>query len=199
MVGRNSGSKNWFLYACLCVFLFIIFLNVFKMGGKNEKGVHVVNSSGVGGNRTLIVYAYRAQTKLHEQNLEFFVKYGVFMSDKVDFVFVLNETPKVDEFSNKFFPNGIPENVHVLYRSNDCYDFGGWIHGLNSVDRFIYEYFIFLNASVRGPFMAPAIARVVKHWPSIFLNMLDKNIKLVGSSISCGGKLGVMIPHVQVY
>ena len=47
-----------------------------------------------------------------------------------------------------------------------------------------YKYFIFLNSSVRGPFY-PSYMPVGWQWPDAFVSRLDKQIRLVASSIVC--------------
>ena len=52
-------------------------------------------------------------------------------------------------------------NARYIEHSNQCYDWGsfGWALESESADVLKYKYFIFLNSSVRGPFM-PAYLKV---------------------------------------
>ena len=49
----------------------------------------------------------------------------------------------------------LPRNVRVEYHPNGCYDWGtiGWLLDSGKVDTRPYKYFIFMNSSVRGPFL----------------------------------------------
>ena len=49
----------------------------------------------------------------------------------------------------------LPQNVRVEYHPNGCYDWGtiGWLLDSGKVDTRPYKYFIFMNSSVRGPFL----------------------------------------------
>jgi hypothetical protein len=66
-----------------------------------------------------------------------------------------------------------------------------------------YEYFVWLNPSVRGPFL-PAYVRGLMHWTEPFVSRLSPTVKLVGCSINCVGIGGEIPPsgppiHVQTY
>lgn len=62
-----------------------------------------------------------------------------------------------------------------------------------------YTYFIWLNSSVRGPFV-PSYIRHKLHWTLPFTSKLNDSVKLVGATINCGGAQGrPPEPHVQSY
>lgn len=63
-----------------------------------------------------------------------------------------------------------------------------------------FKYFIWLNSSVRGPFLPAYHPRDV-HWSTAFTRKLAGDVKLVGSTINCGGAyaLSAQQPHVQSY
>ena len=58
----------------------------------------------------------------------------------------------------------LPRNVRVEYHPNGCYDWGtiGWLLDSGKVDTRPYKYFIFMNSSVRGPFL-PVFNKVSSH------------------------------------
>eukprot|EP01013_Petalomonas_cantuscygni_P010589 TRINITY_DN2373_c0_g2_i1.p1 TRINITY_DN2373_c0_g2~~TRINITY_DN2373_c0_g2_i1.p1 ORF type:complete len:525 (+),score=26.40 TRINITY_DN2373_c0_g2_i1:149-1723(+) len=98
----------------------------------------------------------------------------------------------------------------------------GFAATLRAVRRLPYKFFIFLNASVRGPFLPPWAPRGF-HWTEAFTRLLDEPglvrsapsqdtfhagwrrqrkrkvpVKLVGTTINCSFKRqGVAHPHVQ--
>lgn len=90
--------------------------------------------------------------------------------------------------------------VLFVERENICYDFGSHAAGLAAAERWRgalrqYRYFVFVNSSVRGPFM-PLYA--TQHWTSAFTTRLNALVKLVGTTISCQSTPYVSdTPHVQ--
>ncbi len=63
-----------------------------------------------------------------------------------------------------------------------------------------FKYFVWLNSSVRGPFLPSYHPRDV-HWTRAFVRKLAGDVKLVGATINCGGAyaLSAQQPHVQSY
>ena len=62
-----------------------------------------------------------------------------------------------------------------------------------------YKYIIWLNSSVRGPFL-PAYVKRRMHWTEALTDRLRGQVKLVGATINCGGAFGMpALPHVQSY
>jgi hypothetical protein len=51
----------------------------------------------------------------------------------------------------------LPANAKYLHHANECFDWGtfGWALEHEKVQVRDYKYFIFLNSSVRGPFLPP--------------------------------------------
>ena len=51
----------------------------------------------------------------------------------------------------------LPNNAKYLHHFNECFDWGtfGWAMQQENVQVADYKYFIFLNSSVRGPFLPP--------------------------------------------
>ncbi len=57
-----------------------------------------------------------------------------------------------------FLPSKLPElppNARYLFHENKCYDWGtiGWAIDSGRVDTSGYRHIIFMNSSVRGPFL----------------------------------------------
>ena len=63
-----------------------------------------------------------------------------------------------------------------------------------------FKYLVLINSSVRGPFLPAYLPRGV-HWTTILTAKLTADVKLVGSTINCGGAYTIseMQPHVQSY
>ena len=49
----------------------------------------------------------------------------------------------------------LPSNARYVHHTNACYDWGtiGWLMSTGRIEPAKYRYFIFLNSSVRGPFL----------------------------------------------
>jgi hypothetical protein len=129
-----------------------------------------------------------------DENLQFFLKKGYLADDDIHYVFVFNNENIVldDDFPTK--------NCTVVKRKNVGYDFGAWANGLlkSGVDHQKYDYFIFMNGTVRGPFLHSYIE---KRWCDIFTSKLNDVVKLVGTTINClntvDGPSNEYEPHVQ--
>jgi len=62
-----------------------------------------------------------------------------------------------------------------------------------------YRFFIFLNSSVRGPFI-PSYLPAGWHWPRAFTDRLSEDVKIAASSIVClpGVDIGGLGPRARV-
>jgi tetratricopeptide (TPR) repeat protein len=102
-------------------------------------------------------------------------------------------------------------NIHIVDRPNTGYDFGAWAAGLKTLRKGpepFPTHCIFLNSSVRGPFLPEYITAAAGNtsadltWPTLFLAPLDKhNVKLVGPTINVFKQFNGAPPrpHVQSY
>ena len=122
-------------------------------------------------NNILILYCYYEKNNIYKNNLEFFLKFGLY--DECDYLFIINENLSLK----------IPEqnNIKVIFRKNEDYDFGAYNFALNTVDINKYNYYFFINTSVRGPFI-PTYINI--KWYEPFINLLKNDIKLVGTTIN---------------
>jgi hypothetical protein len=88
-------------------------------------------------------------------------------------------------------------NISIIYRENTGFDFQGYYRGLLSLkDKQLLrpnDYYIFMNCTVRGPFLPPYTTRHI-YWYTPYIDLLTGNVKLVGSTIN-----GYISPHVQTY
>lgn len=127
----------------------------------------------------LVIYAYYEKDDTYRENLEFFIKKGIYDDDICDYIIVVNGEIKSD------LPKNVnKQNVRVLYRENKGYDYGAYDCALNSFannELEKYKYFIFLNTSVRGPFI-PKYNKI--KWYEPFINLIKEDVKLVGTTIN---------------
>jgi hypothetical protein len=142
--------------------------------------------------RVLVVYVYAKTHGLAEQNLAFFIRTAVNNSHHADYYFILQQMNNkyVDETTLPL----LPSNAHYIHHENKCFDLGtiGWFLSSGIIDKTKYRYFIFLNSSVRGPFIVSYYDNPI--WYTIFTRRLNNHIKLVGCTINCQ-----IAPHVQSY
>jgi hypothetical protein len=144
--------------------------------------------------RVLVIYVWADTDVQSVGNLRFFIRYGVHTSQPADYYFILQRVNK-KPVNESMLPT-LPPNAHYIQHENECFDFGtfGWFLESKIVDIKSYKYFIFMNASIRGPFFASYFADELMWWFTVFTKRLIDDVKLVGSTINCEHK-----PHIQSY
>jgi len=142
--------------------------------------------------RVLIIYVYARTHVLSEDNLKLFIRTSVSNIHDADYYFILQQFDNItiDETTLPM----LPYNAHYIQHENECYDTGivGWFLSQGIVNKNKYRYFIFLNSSVRGPFIVSYYDSLT--WYTIFTRRLNDHVKLVGCTISCQ-----VAAHVQSY
>jgi len=159
--------------------------------------------------KTLVLYVYH----IYNDRVSHFLNNAIFKDESVDFIVISNipddtiptnlsddwvihtyVDTKIDLSCN--LPDGLPDYVKFFPRKNVGYDFGGWSDAILTNDLYKqYDRFIFVNSSVMGPFI-PSYYQ--GKWTDIYLNGLQGNIKLFGSTINtCEDPLNKS--HVQSY
>lgn len=137
-------------------------------------------------NKILVLFVFH----IYNDRVKSFFTNCIFDDDNVDFIIIYNNTSTID------FELPKNKNVMFLFRENIGYDFGGWSDALlkdNLYEK--YNYFIFVNSSVVGPFI-PSYYK--EKWTSIFIDGLKDNVKLFGSTINtCYNPIEKS--HVQSY
>lgn len=154
---------------------------------------------------TLVVYVFSKTDDEYENNLMFFLRHGPAENDGCHYVFILQQSEGVElpDISRL-----IPSNAQIEFHKNECYDWGtvGWLIDSGRVDILAYKYFVFLNSSVRGPFV-PTYSQGAKRWHEHMTSRITDKVKVVGATINCEAaywenKLEGTArknPHVQSY
>ena len=145
----------------------------------------------------LVVYVFSGTDPEYRSNLLFFLEHGIQENDGCDYYIVLQKGPTLSDPGR--LPD-LPQNAQYVEHPNECYDIGtvGWLLK-NKVNIKHYSYFIWMNSSTRGPFL-PSYLLGKMHWTTALLSKLTEKVKLVGSTISCGGSHGSPpAPHIQSY
>jgi lipopolysaccharide biosynthesis protein len=132
----------------------------------------------------LVTYIYY-ETTLSILNLNFFIQNGVFENDEVHYNFVINSDSIVVDIPKH-------KNITIIKGDNRGHDFGAYSKSINEVDINDYDYFIFLNDTVRGPFLP---RYCTKDWYNKFISLITNRVKLVGSTIN--KSLDELNKHVQ--
>jgi len=88
-------------------------------------------------------------------------------------------------------------NIKLYTRENKGYDFGAYSYVIDKLK--VYDYYFFMNTSVKGPFL-----KNNDKWYNKFLPLFNDNVHLVGTSINiCTSKIycvdsdSKIKPHVQ--
>jgi len=136
-------------------------------------------------NKLLVLYVFH----IYNNRVRHFLNNCIFNDINVDFIIISNNK------NNRFYvPAG--NNISVVIRDNIGYDFGGWSAALLKNNLYEnYDKFIFVNSSVVGPFLP---SDYKGKWTDIYINGLQNNVKLFGSSINTLGD-PLNKTHVQSY
>ena len=124
--------------------------------------------------RIVCFYAYYEKNDEYRENFKHFLKRGLLK--EVKYYIIVNGETTVD----------IPEwgNVVVLRRPNKGYDFAAYAHAIHRLEE-DYDYYFFLNTSVRGPFYPKGVN---PKWTDYFLPLFTRETKLVGTAINIYGQ-----------
>lgn len=152
-----------------------------------------------------VIYSYFEKNERYRTNLIYFLKYGYLNQFNIDYTFVINGSHSV------VFPN--KPNLRVIERENRGFDFKGYHTGIINSRR-KYDYYIFINSTVRGPFIPPYAQSQVA-WYQPFIQLITPKhvdpqsqpvVKLVGPTINIQSAsdqlripIGTFAPHVQSF
>lgn len=124
----------------------------------------------------LITYVY-FETPLSKVNLQFFIKNGVFDTSTVHYNFIIKG-------SNCSIDIPQQDNIKIHYTENKGYDFAAYTYSVEHphTNNKEYDYYIFLNDTVRGPFVPRYVPK--SYWFHCFIQLLNEKTKLVGVTIN---------------
>jgi len=122
-----------------------------------------------------VIYSYCERKKSDSGcnpmiNLDFFCKNGVHNNSDVFYIFVINHYQ---------CHINIPQlpNVRIYTRQNSGRCEGAWRFGYTKINQNNFDYFIFINDTVKGPFFDK------NDWYNKFGNMINSRVKLSGLNI----------------
>lgn len=141
------------------------------------------------GGKTLIVFVWHE----YDRNVAHFIR-CLYPDDSVDYCFVENDKGRAlggEVTIKKDIMVGKSKLIWIV-RPNVANDWGAFSQAVRSTTVEKYDYFVFINSSMRGPYL-PSWYKSDQHWCKIFTSRLNDDVALVGSTINyCKGK-----PHVQ--
>ena len=134
----------------------------------NEENTNIFNEEN-SINNYICLFAYYEKNDETKKNLEFFLDNAIL--NNIDYYIIINGNCTVN----------IPKynNIKIIKRENKGFDFGAWSY---AVKKFIiknYDYYIFINSSIRGPYLDDTTK-----WLDKFLELFVDDVKLVGTSIN---------------
>jgi hypothetical protein len=126
----------------------------------------------VDGGKVLVIYHYYEKDQSYIDNFCHFLRFG-YDSDLSYLIIVAGEHT-ID------FPT--LDNIQYLFTENKNFDYGGYCEAISKLSIWQkYDFYLFVNSSVRGPF-APAYSD--QKWTDLFIDQLSADIGIVGSAIS---------------
>ena len=120
----------------------------------------------------LVIYNYFEKNTMYRDNLDYFLKKAIIPTH--DYIITLNGGCSLN------LP--LVRNIRYLYRPNIGFDFGAYDDVVNSminIDQ--YDYFFFVNCTVRGPFLP---AYYTLSWTVPFIEKLTSECKLAGLTVN---------------
>tara|TARA_B100000427_G_scaffold299725_1_gene281614 strand:- start:1235 stop:2122 length:888 start_codon:yes stop_codon:yes gene_type:complete len=164
---KNSSKYIYFLIITLIIFNVIQF-------EYNKRRQRKVEAFIIPEKKTLITYVF-FENKETIKNLNFFIKNGVFNNNNVQYNFII----KGNKCSVKF-PDY--KNIKVYKMKNEGYDFGGYSYSIQMINKNTFDYYIFLNDTVIGPFVPRFNSKNM--WYENFISLISDKVKLVGPTIN---------------
>ena len=134
--------------------------------GSQMKMKHLLKSD-----RLAVIYHYFEVDDEYRDNFLFFLNTGI--NNEAKYFIYISGTCSVN------LP--VLPNVEVIYINNKNFDFGAQCEFSKRNDCLDYDAYIFINSSMRGPFMPEYH---IKAWQSVYTERLKEKVVLVGSSIN---------------
>lgn len=136
--------------------------------------------------KILITYVY-SESERSLLNLEFFIKNGIFNNNNVQYNFIIKGNKCTLKLPNY-------RNIKLYKMENEGYDFGGYSYSIQMINKKLFDYYIFLNDTVIGPFVPRYNSKYT--WYKNFISLISDKVKLVGPTIN-RKKYNNISEHVQ--
>ena len=174
----NKYYITFVTFIIIIIILLLIFRLIFtinKIENFNTNKIENYNTIN-NNNKYVCMYAYYEKNDMYKENFKYFLDNVVLKKNDIDYFIIINGNCTV-ELPNEKENN----NIKIIRRENIGFDFGAWSHCIKKYINKSYDYYIFLNTSVKGPFPADI------DWLQKFLDLFKSgptNVKLVGTSIN---------------
>jgi hypothetical protein len=124
-------------------------------------------------NKIVCIYAYYEKNEQYKEHLRLFIENAI--RPNIDYFIAINGSCSLDRKEMEKNPN-----VKIITRPNTGFDFGAWMYCLNHVITKEYDYYTFVNSSVKY------VKNKEYDWFSHFEELFQdrSNIQLVGTSIN---------------
>jgi hypothetical protein len=124
--------------------------------------------------RVLVLYHYYEKDQSYIDNFAHFLRFGYDLN--LNYLIVIAGGCSLD----------LPtlDNVQYFFSENKNFDYGGYCSAIQTLDLWQrYDFYLFINSSVRGPFL-PAYCN--QEWTKLFIKQLsdEDEVGIVGSAIS---------------
>lgn len=162
--------KNNILFYITLIILIIILFYLFNNYLKIEK---FTDKKSKENNKICCFYAYYEKNELYKNNLKYFLDNGIL--DNVDYYIIINGKCSID------IPN--KSNIIIYKKENQGYDFGAYSYAIKILENKKlenYDYYFFINSSVRGPYLK----NKNMIWTDEFIKLFKNNVKIVGTTIN---------------
>ena len=171
MLNYKYYNKNNICIIFIIIFLLILVLRYLFYTNKIEKFTNT-------NTKYVCMYAYYEKNDDYKETLKYFLDNVVLnkniINKDIDFYIIINGNCTIE------LPNET-NTIKIIRRENTGFDFGSWSHCIKKYLNKSYDYYIFLNTSVKGPYPKNI------DWLNKFLDLFKTgpgNVKLVGTSIN---------------
>ena len=164
-----ANNKFDILLILTVIFTLLLIIIFFIKTILKEKEKEKENFTNENNNKMCCLYAYYEKNQKYKDNLKFFLNNGLL--DEIDYYFIINGESTV------IIPN--QNNIKIIKRENIGFDFGAYSCIVENHLHKEYEYYIFINSSVKGPYLKDNIK-----WYDPFIQLFNKDVKIVGTSIN---------------
>ena len=126
--------------------------------------------------RALVIYVFSDTDPEYVHNLEYFL--GNAIEEEHEYMIVLNLDGAPNKLEHVNDDPDFPSNVRLIVHENRCFDWGtyGWALKQRASAQRDPRYFVFVNSSVRGPFM-PVYA-LGSSWVSALTSRLNDKLRV---------------------
>jgi hypothetical protein len=122
--------------------------------------------------QVLVLYHYYEKDQSYIDNFSHFLRFGY--DSALNYLIVIAGECSLDLPSL--------DNVQYFFTENKNFDYGGYCAAIQTLDLWRqYDFYLFINSSVRGPFL-PAYCN--QEWANTFIEQLSDEVGIVGSAIS---------------